>query len=318
METCLYIVVPCYNEEEVLRETTRQLKVKLGAMIAAGQIAPSSRVLYVDDGSKDRTWALIEDIHGEDPLFSGISLAHNRGHQNALLAGLLTAKEHADAVISMDADLQDDIDVIDEMVHRYQEGYEVVYGVRSSRETDTFFKRFTAQSFYKILRLMGVEIVYDHADYRLTSRRVLESLEEYREVNLFLRGIFPAIGYRSTTVSYQRKERFAGESKYPLKKMLALAWQGVTSFSAWPLRMVSLLGGAVSVVSLLCLAAFLIEALAGHPVTGLTAAVCSLWLLGGIQLVCLGLVGEYVGKLYDEAKRRPRFLIDKNLLDEEP
>lgn len=315
MEDCLYIVVPCYNEEEVLGETTKRLSVKLANMIEAGLIAPTSKVLYVNDGSKDRTWELIEEIHSQDPLFSGISLAHNRGHQNALLAGLITAKEYADIVISMDADLQDDIEIIDEMVRKYQEGYDVVYGVRSSRKTDSFFKRFSAESFYKLIGLMGVEIVYNHADYRLTSRRVLESLNEYQEVNLFLRGIFPAIGYRSTTVEYERNERFAGESKYPLKKMLAFAWEGITSFTIRPLQFISALGMIVSAVSLIFLISFLINKIFGYTVTGWASVICSIWLVGGLQLFCLGIIGEYIGKIYYETKRRPRFIIEKNLLE---
>lgn len=316
MENCLYIVVPCYNEEAVLPETTKRLTAKLTDMIEAGLIAPSSKVLYVNDGSKDGTWELIEEIHKQNPLFSGISLAHNRGHQNALLAGLMTAKEYAEIVISMDADLQDDIEIIDEMVRKYREGYDVVYGVRSSRKTDSFFKRFTAESFYKLIGFMGVEIVYNHADYRLTSRRVLESLNEYQEVNLFLRGIFPAIGYRSTTVEYERKERFAGESKYPLKKMLAFAWEGITSFTVRPLQFISALGIIVSAVSLIVLIAFLISKIFGYTVSGLATVICSIWLVGGLQLFCLGIIGEYIGKIYYETKRRPRFIIDKNLLEE--
>ena len=316
MENCLYIVVPCYNEEAVLPETTKRLTAKLTDMIEAGLIAPSSRVLYVNDGSKDGTWELIEEIHKQNPLFSGISLAHNRGHQNALLAGLMTAKEYAEIVISMDADLQDDIEIIDEMVRKYREGYDVVYGVRSSRKTDSFFKRFTAESFYKLIGFMGVEIVYNHADYRLTSRRVLESLDEYQEVNLVLRGIFPAIGYRSTTVEYERNERFAGESKYPLKKMLAFAWEGITSFTIRPLQFISALGIIVSAVSLIVLIALLINKIFGYTVTGWASVICSIWLVGGLQLFCLGIIGEYIGKIYYETKRRPRFIIDKNLLEE--
>lgn len=316
MRDTLYIVVPCYNEEEVLRETTNRLKAKLSSMIEAGLIASASKVLYVNDGSKDRTWELVEEIHREDPFFTGISLAHNRGHQNALLAGLLTAKDKADVVISMDADLQDDIEVIDEMIRKYREGYDVVYGVRSSRKKDSFFKRFTAQSFYRLMSLMGVETVYNHADYRLTSKRVLESLEGYQEVNLFLRGIFPEIGFRSTTVEYERNERFAGESKYPLKKMLSFAWEGITSFTVRPLQFISGLGVLVSVVSFICLIVFIVNKFFGETVTGWASLICSVWLVGGLQLFCLGIIGEYVGKIYYETKRRPRFIIDKNLLED--
>lgn len=316
MENCLYIVVPCYNEEAVLRETTKRLTAKLTGMIEDGLIVPSSKVLYVNDGSQDRTWELIEEIHSQNPLISGISLAHNQGHQNALLAGLLTAKDHADIVISMDADLQDDIELIDEMVRKYQEGYDVVYAVRSARRTDSFFKRFSAESFYKLMSLMGAEIVYNHADYRLTSRRVLESLKEYQEVNLFLRGLFPAIGYPSTTVEYERKERFAGESKYPLKKMMAFAWEGITSFTIHPLRFISLLGVIVSVVSMIFLISFLINKFFGYTVAGWASVICSIWLIGGLQMFCLGIIGEYIGKIYYETKRRPRFHIERNLLEE--
>lgn len=317
MRDRLYIVVPCYNEEEVLRETTRRLKAKLSQMIEAGQIDSSSKVLYVNDCSRDRTWELIEEIHREDPLFSGISLSHNRGHQNALLAGLLTAKDYADVVISMDADLQDDIEVMDEMVRKYQEGYDVVYGVRTSRRTDTFFKRFSAESFYKLMGLMGAEIVYNHADYRLTSRCVLEALHGYQEANLFLRGVFPSIGFHAATVEYERRERFAGESKYSLKKMIAFAWEGITSFTAWPLRLIVGLGALIFGVSLLCLAILTVEKLLGYTVAWWTGVICSIWLVGGLQLFCLGIVGEYVGKIFYETKRRPRFIIEKNLLADE-
>ena len=316
MGDCLYIVVPCYNEEEVLRETTKRLKAKLNKMIEAGSISSSSKVLYVNDGSKDKTWELIEEIHREDPLFSGIALSHNCGHQNALLAGLLTAKNYADMAISMDADLQDDIDVIDEMVRKYHEGYDVVYGVRSSRKTDSFFKRFTAESFYKLMDLMGVETVYNHADFRLTSKRVLEGLDGYQEVNLFLRGIFPSMGFRSATVEYERKERFAGESKYPLKKMLAFSWEGITSFTVRPLQFISGLGIVVSLISLIALIMFVINRFFGYTVTGWASVICSIWLVGGLQLFCLGIIGEYIGKIYYETKRRPRYIIDKNLLED--
>jgi len=241
----LYMVIPCYNEEEVLTETTKRLKEKLSTLIHDGKISKNSKVMYVNDGSKDKTWELIEEISKEDKLFTGLSLSRNRGHQNALVAGLMVAKEHADMIISMDADLQDDINAIDEMVDNYLNGCDIVYGVRSSRKTDTFFKRFTAQGFYKFMSFMGVDIVYNHADYRLTSKRVLEHFSDYKEVNLFLRGIFPLIGFKSTSVYYERNERFAGESKYPLKKMLAFAWDGITSFSVKPLRFICSLGFVV-------------------------------------------------------------------------
>lgn len=316
MESILYLVIPCYNEQEVLRETARQLEEKLGRMTCAGLVSEESKVVFVNDGSKDQTWELIEELHRDNPMFTGISLAHNRGHQTALLAGLLAAKDYADIVISMDADLQDDIEVLDQMVEEYKKGNEIVYGVRSSRKKDTFFKRFTAESFYHIMNFMGVEIVFNHADYRLTSRRVLENLKDYREVNLFLRGIFPSIGYRHTTVSYERKERFAGESKYPLKKMLAFAWEGITSFTVSPLKMIAGLGVVISLVSLGALVWSLVVKVAGYTVPGWTSILCSIWLLGGLQLFCLGIIGAYIGKIYEEVKQRPRFILERNLLEE--
>ncbi len=317
MESILYLVIPCYNEQEVLKETARQLEEKLGRMICAGLVSGESRVVFVNDGSKDRTWELIEELHRDNPVFTGISLAHNRGHQTALLAGLLAAKDYADIVISMDADLQDDIEVLDQMVEEYKKGSEIVYGVRSSRKKDTFFKRFTAESFYHIMNFMGVEIVFNHADYRLTSRKVLENLKDYREVNLFLRGIFPSMGYMHTTVSYERKERFAGESKYPLKKMLAFAWEGITSFTVSPLKMIAGLGVVISFMSLCALIWSLVVKFAGYTVPGWTSILCSIWLLGGLQLFCLGIIGAYIGKIYEEVKQRPRFILERNLLEEE-
>ncbi len=308
--TTLYVVVPCYNEEEVLPETSKRLSAKMEALEAAGRISPDSRVLFVDDGSKDRTWQLISELHQKDQRFGGVKLSRNRGHQNALLAGLMTAKSLCDAAISMDADLQDDIDAIDRMLDAYDNGYEVVYGVRSSRKTDTFFKRATAQGFYKFMKFMGVDIVYNHADYRLMSRRALEGLEKFDEVNLFLRGIVPLIGYKSTTVEYERSERFAGESKYPLKKMLAFAFDGITSFSVKPIRWVTVLGFLIFMLSVLALIYILIVKLLGYTVAGWSATVASIWLLGGIQLLCMGVVGEYIGKIYIEVKSRPRYLIE--------
>lgn len=316
MESILYLVIPCYNEQEVLKETARQLEEKLERMICAGLVSEESKVVFVNDGSKDQTWELIEELHRNNPMFTGISLAHNRGHQTALLAGLLAAKDYADIVVSMDADLQDDIEVLDQMVEEYKKGNEIVYGVRSSRKKDTFFKRFTAESFYHIMNFMGVEIVFNHADYRLTSRKVLENLKDYREVNLFLRGIFPSIGYQHTTVSYERKERFAGESKYPLKKMLAFAWEGITSFTVSPLKMIAGLGIVISLVSLCALIWSLVMKFAGYTVPGWTSILCSIWLLGGLQLFCLGIIGAYIGKIYEEVKQRPRFILERNLLEE--
>ena len=283
----------------------------------AGKISPDSRVVFVNDGSKDRTWELITELHREHSIFRGICLSRNRGHQNALLAGLMTVKEECDAAISLDADLQDDINAIDEMVDRYLEGYDVVYGVRSSRKKDTFFKRTTAQGFYKLMRAMGVETVYNHADYRLMSRRALEGLSEFREVNLFLRGIVPLVGFRSTTVSYERGERYAGESKYPLKKMLAFAFEGITSLSVKPIRMIAALGVLIFCVSIGMLIYSVIRRLGGHTVDGWASLAVSIWALGGIQLLAIGVIGEYIGKIYLETKARPTFLIQDYLTDED-
>ena len=313
-EKTLYIVVPCYKEEEVLPETSKRLKVKMEALLAAGKISDKSRVMFVNDGSKDRTWEIIQALHADEPeLFSGVNLARNRGHQNALLAGLMTAVNYADMVISMDADLQDDVDAVDAMVDAYHNGYDVVYGVRSSRQSDTFFKRFTAESFYKLMKALGVDIVFNHADYRLMSKRALEGLSQFSEVNLFLRGIVPQIGYPWTTVEYERHERFAGESKYPLKKMLAFAFDGITSFSIKPMRLILVLGVLVFGVSILMLLYALISKLAGSTTAGWTSMMGSIWLIGGIQLLSLGVIGEYIGKIYSETKQRPRFIIERVL-----
>ena len=309
----LYIVVPCYNEEAVLKETTKQLKEKIEDLISKKKIASKSKVMYVNDGSKDKTWELIKETSKKEKHFTGISLSRNKGHQNALLAGLLTAKEYADIVISMDADLQDDIHIIDEMIEKYTNGAEVVYGVRSSRKKDTFFKKFTAEGFYKFMKIMGVDIVFNHADYRLTSKRVLNELENYEEVNLFLRGIFPLIGFASEIVYYERGERFAGESKYPLKKMLSFAWDGITSFSVKPLRFITMLGFLITFLSVLMLFYSLIVKLTGNAVSGWTFIVSSIWLVGGIQMLSIGIIGEYIGKIYNETKHRPRFIIAENL-----
>ena len=270
----------------------------------------NSRILFVDDGSRDKTWELICRYHEENRLISGVKLAHNRGHQNALLAGLMTAKEYADCAISLDADLQDDIEVLDQFVRKYEEGCEVVYGVRNKRETDTFFKRFTAESFYRVMQKLGVDVVFNHADYRLMGKRALDALSDYREINLFLRGIVPLIGFRSDYVYYDRHERFAGESKYPLKKMIHFALEGITSFSVKPLKLISNLGILISVLSVFGLLYALISYLVGVAVPGWTAIVGSIWLLGGIQLLCIGVVGGYIGKIYSEVKGRPRFLVE--------
>ena len=312
----LYIVVPCYNEEEVLTETTKRLKIKLNNLIKKQIISKDSKVMYVNDGSKDKTWNMIQEIHNKEKLFTGISLSRNRGHQNALLAGLMTAKNYADVVISMDADLQDDIDAIDNMLDKYYNGCEVVYGVRSARKTDTWFKKSTAEGFYKFMKAMGVDIVYNHADYRLASKRVLEELENYQEVNLFLRGMFPLIGFKSDVVYYQRNERFAGESKYPLKKMLNFAWDGITSFSVKPIRLVLNVGLIMFIISIIVLLYCIIIKLLGHAVAGWTFIVCSIWIVGAVQMLAIGLIGEYIGKIYSETKARPRYIISCNLNEE--
>lgn len=309
----VYFVVPCYNEEAVLPETVKELTAQLNGMIDAGLATEQSRMLFVDDGSKDKTWALIEQFNKENPFVNGVKLAHNRGHQNALLAGLMTAKDECDCAISLDADLQDDVSVLPQFVQKFQEGCDVVYGVRNKRDTDTWFKRTTAESFYKIMSRLGVETVYNHADYRLMSKRALDALSEYKEVNLFLRGIVPLIGYRSDYVYYDRHERFAGESKYPLKKMISFAIDGITSFSVKPLRIIANLGIVVSLISIVGLIYALVSYFTGSAVAGWTAIVCSIWLLGGLQMLCLGVVGEYIGKIYNEVKGRPRFRIEKRI-----
>lgn len=305
----LYLVIPCYNEEAVLYETARQLKEKILTMVSQDIISEKSRIMFVNDGSKDSTWDIIQNLHVQDKIFSGVTLSRNRGHQNALLAGLMTAKKYADMVISLDADLQDDIHAIDKFVEKYYEGYDVVYGVRNKRETDSFFKRNTALAFYKFQAFMGVDAVYNHADYRLMSKRALEGLEEFKEVNLFLRGIVPLIGYKYTTVGYDRNERFAGESKYPLKKMLAFAFDGITSFSVKPIRFVTMTGFMIFIGSILVILYSLIRKFLGFTVSGWTFLACSIWVLGGIQLLGLGIIGEYIGKIYSETKERPRFII---------
>ena len=314
-EPVLYIVVPCYNEEEVLPETSKRLKAKMNYLMDAGKISRRSKVMLVNDGSKDSTWSMIEQLHQSDPLFSGVNLSRNRGHQNALLAGLMTAKDRCDMTISMDADLQDDIDAVDAMVDKYLEGCDIVYGVRSSRKKDTFFKRFTAEAFYRLMNFMGAETVFNHADYRLMSRRALDGLAEFKEVNLFLRGIVPMVGYTSATVEYERGERFAGESKYPLKKMLAFAMEGITSLSTKPIRYITLLGVLIFLVSIIMLIVFIAKWALGVTVIGWASVICSVWAIGGLILLSLGVLGEYIGKIYLETKQRPRFLI-RQVLDE--
>ena len=309
----LYLVIPCYNEEEVLPETSKRLTAKLGAMIEMGLISQDSKIVFVNDGSKDHTWQLIRQYHEENPMIQGINLSRNKGHQSALLAGLMTVKEYCDMAISMDADLQDDVDAIEQFVEKYYEGCEVVYGVRSERKTDSFFKRASAQSFYKLMLHMGVEIVYNHADYRLMSRRALDEMEGFKEVNLFLRGIVPLIGFQSGVVTYERLERFAGESKYPLKKMLNFAFDGITSFSVKPIRMVTTLGIIIFAISILMLIYFLITWCIGWTVPGWTSIVVSVWAIGGLQLLAIGIIGEYIGKIYMETKARPKFIVQEYL-----
>ena len=310
----LYVVVPCYNEEEVLEETTKRLSAKLNTMIESSSIHPDSRILYVNDGSKDRTWEIIKDYFKNNSLVTGINLSRNRGHQNALLAGLMTAKDCADIVISMDADLQDDINVVDEFVSKYQKGADIVYGVRSSRKKDTFFKKYTALFFYRMMEHMGVEIVYNHADYRLMSKRAIEGLEQFKEVNLFLRGIVPMIGYPTDTVEYERDKRFAGESKYPLKKMIAFAIDGITSCSVKPIRMITTTGIVVSALSFLFLVYIVIGHFLGGTIQGWATLAVLLCFFGGFQIMSIGIVGEYVGKIYLETKERPRYLLQDKLL----
>lgn len=312
----LFLVIPCYNEEAVLPETSKRLKAKMSALRKEGMISESSRVIFVDDGSKDKTWDLIAALHQEDPLFWGVKLSRNRGHQNALLAGLSAAMDKADAVISMDADLQDDINAIDAFIEKYNAGAEVVYGVRSSRKKDSFFKKNTALVFYRLMSKLGADVVYNHADYRLLSNRALHSLFEFKEVNLFLRGIVPMIGYKTDVVYYERAERFAGESKYPLKKMLAFAFEGITSLSIRPIRMIIALGIVMLFVSIAMVIYFLVRHFIGYTVPGWTSLIVSIWAIGALQLISTGVIGEYIGKVYLETKERPRFIIETIMGDE--
>ena len=308
----IYAVIPCYNEEEVLPQSARILEQKWRTLMDSGAISPESRITLVDDGSKDATWRIISALTEEpDSIFAGVKLAGNKGHQNALLCGLMTVKDHCDAAISMDADLQDDIDVVDKFVEAYKNGCGIVYGVRSDRSSDSFAKRFTAEGYYKILQLLGVNIVFNHADYRLMSRAALEALSQYRETNLFLRGIIPELGFKTATVEYVRKERLAGESKYPLKKMLHLAWDGITSFSVRPLRMLSVTGALAVLVSIIMAAYTLVSHFTGNTVSGWSSLMISIWFLGGLNLLALGIVGEYIGKIYSEVKDRPRFIVEQ-------
>ena len=315
MENRLFVVVPCYNEEEVLPETSKRLKEKVLSLIKDGKVAEDSRICFVNDGAKDRTCERIAALHAEDNIFSGINLSRNRGHQNALLAGLMTVMDEADMVISMDADLQDDINAMDEMIDKYLKGCDVVYGVRSSRAKDTFFKKATAEGFYKLMDKMGAKTVFNHADYRLLSKRALQGLAGFKEVNLFLRGLVPMIGYKSDVVYYERGERFAGESKYPLSKMISFAIEGITSLSVEPIRLITKMGVLLFLVSVGMLIYSLIRHIQGNTIPGWSSLMVSLWFIGGLVLLSLGIVGEYVGKIYLETKGRPRFIIEEFLND---
>lgn len=306
----LYIVVPCYNEEAVLPDTSKKLTELLESLVREGKIAENSRILWVDDGSRDKTWSLIDALTDEYECCEGLKLAHNAGHQNALWAGMTAAAEECDAMVSIDADLQDDIQAIRRFLDEFYAGADVVYGVRSKRESDTFFKRATAEGFYKLMDKLGVETVFNHADYRLMSQRALRELLKFDEVNLFLRGMVPTLGFKTAKVYYERGERLAGESKYPLKKMLSFAMQGVTSFSVKPIRMVTLVGFVFALAAVVIGIYALISHVSGHAVAGWTSTMLSIWLIGGVQLMALGLIGEYVGKIYLEVKRRPRYIVE--------
>ena len=309
----LAIVVPCYNEEEMLPLTTKELTGVLSDLITKQKIAPDSYILYVDDGSKDSTWELIRKFHEEEKKVFGLKLAGNVGHQNALTAGMLNAMEHADIMISIDADLQDDTAVMEEMVDKFHEGKDIVYGVRNDRKKDSFFKRTTAQMFYKVMAAFGVKTVYNHADYRLMSKRALQEFSKYQEINLYLRGVMPLIGYETDCVYYERKERVAGESKYPLKKMLALAWNGITSFSVKPIDFITALGGFLIFLCVIAAVYALVSYCNGHTVPGWTSLILSIWFLGGMQLVAIGMIGQYIGKIYIEVKHRPRYNVETYL-----
>ena len=311
MNTILYIIIPCYNEETVLPITSKMFLDKLTSLIQSNTISNSSRILFVNDGSKDKIWEIICNLAKQDEHFIGISQSRNRGHQNAVLAGLMEAKDKCDITISIDCDGQDDINAMDEMVEQYKQGCEIVYGVRSKRDTDTFFKRFTAEGFYKLLNWMGAEVVYNHADYRLVSSRVLKEFANFKEVNLFLRGMFPLVGFKSTSVYYERHERIAGESHYPLTKMLSLAFDGITSLSIKPIRIITALGTVIAGLSFLGVIWSIVMRFMGNVVAGWSSMTCIICLIGGVQLVCLGILGEYIGKIYMEVKHRPRYIISE-------
>lgn len=317
MDTKLFIVIPCYNEEEVLPITSKMFLNELNDLISKNKISYDSRIMFVNDGSKDHTWEIIKELSRSDEHFIGITQSRNRGHQNAVLAGLMTAKDMCDITISIDADGQDDITAMEKMVDAYHDGCEIVYGVRSSRETDTFFKRFTAQSFYKLLNKMGAEVVYNHADYRLASSRVLKEFANFKEVNLFLRGMFPLVGFKSTSVYYERHERIAGESHYPLSKMLSLAFDGITSLSIKPIRIITWMGIIVSLISFIGVIWAIVARCLGNVVTGWSSTLAVMCFLGGVQLICLGVLGEYIGKIYMEVKHRPRYIISEKTWKEE-
>ncbi len=313
MKKVLYVIIPCYNEEEVLELTANTIKNKMNFLIESKNIDENSKVLFVDDGSKDNTWNIIKSLNKKDKMFKGLKLSKNKGHQNALLAGLIYSKEYADLTISMDADLQDDIDAIDKMLNEYELGSEIVFGVRNNRKKDSYFKRTTAQLFYKFMNKMGVDIVYNHADFRLLSKKILYCLDEYKEVNLFLRGIIREIGYKSSIVYYERKNRVAGSSKYPLKKMISFAVDGITSFTIKPLKLIINIGFIISILSFFIMIYSLIVKFSGHTVSGWTFIIISIWLIGGIQMLFLGIIGEYIGKIYSETKHRPRYFIEKEI-----
>ena len=317
MDNVLYIVLPCYKEEEVLPETSARLQKKLETLIASGEVSPLSKIMFVNDGSPDKTWDIIQGLHKSNPLFAGVNLSRNKGHQNALLAGLMVAKDRADIVISMDADLQDDINAIDEMVQKYKQGNDIVYGVRSSRGVDTAFKRISAEGFYKFMHALGVDIVFNHADYRLMSKRAIEGLAQFKEANMFIRGIVPMIGYNTDIVTYERGERLAGETKYPLKKMLTFALEGTTSLSIKPIRMITALGFMFFFVSAIMLVYFIVDYFRGGTEPGWASIIVSIWGIGGLQLLAIGIIGEYIGKIYATVKDRPRYIVESVLVDEE-
>lgn len=314
MNKILYLVIPAYNEEEVLEITAKELTKKINSLIKDKKISKESKVLFVDDGSKDNTWSIINKIHDNNNLFIGLKLAHNRGHQNALLAGLVHAIDKCDISISMDCDLQDDISAIDAMIDEYTKGSQIVYGVRSSRKKDSFFKKFTAEGFYKFMHFMGVDLVFNHADYRLMSNVALKALKEYGEVNLFLRGIIPELGFKTSKVYYERDKRVAGTSKYPLKKMIKFAIDGITSFTIVPLRLITSMGFIMSILSFIMLLYALIVKITGNTISGWTFIVISIWLVAGVQMISLGVIGEYIGKIYKEVKHRPRYIIEEELV----